>query len=106
MAKTHTFGSWYKAHKSQAPRSFKSVDTNLNLPPEVEKLVMKCLAKNPKSRPQSAREIINTLQVLEKADFSGRPRTVKIGPVNRSSAATGGYTWGSSNLSGPVLAQE
>jgi len=68
VAETHTFGSWYKAHQSQAPRSFKSVEPNLNLPQEVEKLVMKCLAKNPKSRPQSAREIINTLQGLEKAD--------------------------------------
>jgi len=68
MAETHSFWAWYKAHKSQASRSFKSVAPNLNLPQELEKLVMKCLAKNPKSRPQSAREIINTLQVLEKAD--------------------------------------
>ncbi|MBO1347307.1 MAG: serine/threonine protein kinase [Hormoscilla sp. GUM202] len=61
MAETHSFGAWYKAHKSQAPRSFKSVAPNLNLPQELEKLAIKCLAKNPKSRPQSAREIINTL---------------------------------------------
>ena len=67
VAETHTFGAWYKAHQSQAPRSFKSIEPKVNLPQEVEKLVMKCLAKNPKSRPQSAREIINTLQVLEKA---------------------------------------
>lgn len=82
MAETHTFGAWYKAHKSQAPRSFQSVDTNLNLPQELEKLVMECLAKNPKSRPQSAREIINTLQVLEKA--SRPPSPPKSQPKSQS----------------------
>jgi len=65
-AETHTFGAWYKTHHFQTPRSFESVSPYLKLPSELKSLVFRCLAKKPKERPQSAREIVETLQKLEK----------------------------------------
>ncbi|MDJ1168802.1 serine/threonine-protein kinase [Roseofilum sp. BLCC_M154] len=65
-AETHTFGAWYKTHHFQTPRSFESVAPYLKLPSELKSLVFRCLAKKPKERPQSAREIVQTLEQLEK----------------------------------------
>lgn len=65
-AETHTFGAWYKTHHFQTPRSFESVTPYLKLPSELKSLVFRCLAKKPKERPQSAREIVQTLEQLEK----------------------------------------
>jgi serine/threonine-protein kinase len=61
----HSFGAWYKAHHSQEPRSFSTVAPKLQLPQEVENLVMSCLAKSPSDRPQSISEILKVLISLE-----------------------------------------
>lgn len=61
----YSFGSWYKAHQSQPPRSFASVAPTLQVPSSVENLVISCLAKKPSDRPQSISEILQTLASLE-----------------------------------------
>ncbi len=71
-AETHTFGAWYKTHHFQAPRSFESVAPYLKLPQDLKHLIFGCLAKQPKDRPQSAREIVKTLEQLEK-DLRANP---------------------------------
>lgn len=65
QANTESFGGWYKAHHFQSPRSFEGVKTKFTVPPEVNDLVMSCLAKLPKDRPQSVSEIIQILISLE-----------------------------------------
>lgn len=66
QAETHTFGGWYQAHNYQKPRTFDAVAPGLGLPKELENLVLRCLAKNPQERPQSAKEIIKALAELER----------------------------------------
>jgi serine/threonine-protein kinase len=65
QANTESFGGWYKAHHFQSPRSFEGVRTKFTVPPEVNNLVMSCLAKLPKDRPQSVSEIVQILISLE-----------------------------------------
>ena len=71
-AETHTFGSWYKAHHFQPPRSFDSFTPSLKLPKALEMLVMSCLAKSPSDRPQSAAEVLKALEPLEERFGPGR----------------------------------
>jgi serine/threonine protein kinase len=65
VAPTHSFGSWYKTHHHQPPRTFTEVAPGLVIPPELENLVMRCLAKTAKERPQSIHEILQVLGSLE-----------------------------------------
>ena len=65
QAETHTFAGWYRAHTTQVPRSMTSVIPSLRLPKAVTDLVMGCLAKNASDRPQSAIDILKTLEALE-----------------------------------------
>lgn len=65
QADTESYGGWYKAHHFQSPRSFAGARTKFTVPPEVNDLVMSCLAKLPKDRPQSVSEIVQILISLE-----------------------------------------
>jgi serine/threonine-protein kinase len=65
VASSHSFGAWYKTHHNQAPRSFTEVAPSLVIPPEVASLVMSCLAKKVKDRPQSISDILQTLESIE-----------------------------------------
>ncbi|MEH2434385.1 MAG: serine/threonine-protein kinase [Nostoc sp.] len=67
---THSFGAWYKIHQYQKPRSFAEVVPGLELPKEIEDLVMSCLAKVPRDRPQNITEILKVLASLEKPEHT------------------------------------
>ncbi len=71
-ADTHSFGGWYKAHRSQPPRSFDSVNPTVRLPTDLEALVMACLAKSPDARPQNVSDILASLAALEERYGHGR----------------------------------
>lgn len=60
-----SFGGWYKVHHYKPPRLFSEIEAKLQLPVEVENLVMKCLAKKANERPQSIREILEDLAAIE-----------------------------------------
>jgi eukaryotic-like serine/threonine-protein kinase len=63
---TSSFGAWYKLHRYQEPTSFAEAAPNLQLPKQVEDLVMSCLAKAPGDRPQNINQILTTLASIEK----------------------------------------
>ncbi|XQQ06450.1 MAG: serine/threonine-protein kinase [Leptolyngbya sp. IPPAS B-1204] len=78
-ADTHSFGSWYKAHHFQTPRSFESIDANLKVPKALELLIMACLAKQASDRPQSVGDVIAALEPLEERFGAGRQIAHRIG---------------------------
>jgi len=49
-------------HLYTPPPSFAERNPNVSVPPEVERVVMRCLAKDPRDRPQSARELYEEFQ--------------------------------------------
>ncbi|WGV24698.1 serine/threonine-protein kinase [Halotia branconii] len=65
VAPTHSFGAWYKTHHTQPPRTFAEVAPNLQIPKEVQNLVMSCLAKTRDDRPQTINKILQVLESLE-----------------------------------------
>lgn len=81
QAETHSFGSWYKAHHFQQPRSFTAVNPTLKLPRVLEALVMACLAKAPNDRPQSATEVLKALEPLEQRYSGNRHVSNRIGEL-------------------------
>jgi serine/threonine-protein kinase len=56
-----TVGDWFNAHIKTTPDDF---DSKLNIPVELQELVMSCLAKSPSERPQSAGEIAQKLDSI------------------------------------------
>ncbi|MDB9525925.1 serine/threonine-protein kinase [Oscillatoria sp. CS-180] len=64
-AASHTFGGWYKVHHTQKPLPLADSDPYLNVPDILEKLVMRCLEKQPGDRPQSIVGILQELDRLE-----------------------------------------
>ncbi len=71
VAPTHSFGAWYKVHHYQQPRSFAEVAPNLQIPKELENLIMSCLAKKASSRPQNISKILKVLASLEQSYATG-----------------------------------
>jgi eukaryotic-like serine/threonine-protein kinase len=67
LAESHSIGGWFKAHHFQPPLRFEEARPGLNLPPELEEIVLACLAKKREQRPQSAQELLEQLHALEQA---------------------------------------
>jgi eukaryotic-like serine/threonine-protein kinase len=63
--KTNSFGDWYQAHKFQTPPAFKEINSDLTVPRELQELVMSCLAKEVKNRPQDMGKILNSLERIQ-----------------------------------------
>ena len=61
LPQNSSFGGWYQAHHNFKPEPFSG---RLNLPPELQDLVFRCLAKEREDRPQNVREILKVLENL------------------------------------------
>ena len=61
LPQNSSFGGWYQAHHNFKPEPFSG---RLNLPPELQTLVFRCLAKERNERPQNVREILEVLEAL------------------------------------------
>ncbi|WP_008313470.1 serine/threonine protein kinase [Leptolyngbya sp. PCC 6406] len=70
-AESHTFGGWYKAHHSQPPKAIHEVTSVQKVPKLLEDLIMACLAKDPKDRPQTVGDIIKALEPLDQRFGTG-----------------------------------
>ncbi len=80
-----SFEGWFNVHHKVAPRSFKEACPTLDLPQEVEDLVMSCMAKSVKDRPQNVEEILNAIEHLESTYISGT--TTSSGKRSNKSSA-------------------
>jgi serine/threonine protein kinase len=65
-----SFGSWYEAHHYSPPQPLNS---NLDFPPALETLIMSCLAKDSKDRPQTINEVLQALEALEAKQRDNQP---------------------------------
>jgi serine/threonine-protein kinase len=63
VAESYTFQAWYRAHQENIPQPLPSY---LNLPKNLENMIMRCLAKSPGDRPQSIGEILTIITSLER----------------------------------------
>ncbi|MFM7407306.1 MAG: serine/threonine protein kinase [Cuspidothrix sp.] len=61
-----SFGTWYQLHHFQTPPALKEVNPQLEVPYPLEKLIIRCLAKEPEKRPQSILEILDNLEDIKK----------------------------------------
>ena len=68
LPQNSSFGGWYQAHHNFKPEPFSD---RLNLPRELQDLVFRCLEKERDQRPQSAREIMETLERIEQQSKFG-----------------------------------
>jgi eukaryotic-like serine/threonine-protein kinase len=59
LPQNSSFGGWYQAHHTFKPEPF---SPKLHLPQDLQNLVFCCLAKERDDRPQSVRDILNSLE--------------------------------------------
>lgn len=62
---TDSLGAWYAAHHFQPPRTISSICPHLQIPPELNQLIMACLAKDPQQRPQNIGEVITAIEGIK-----------------------------------------
>lgn len=77
LPQNSSFGGWYQAHLSFKPEPFPE---KLNIPPQLQDLVFRCLSKEKAQRPQNVREIF---QVLENLQLSHQRPTINVVETNR-----------------------
>lgn len=87
LPENNSFGGWYKAHHDYKPLPLKS---ELNIPPELENLIDRCLAKKPDDRPKDMGEILKVIEPLaERYNRDREPvRIEKETQVDRPSPKT------------------
>ncbi len=77
------------AHATEPPPSFAEVGLAGRVPPEVEALVMDCLAKDPEDRPQSARELAERFDTaLDRAQTQIDAGASRGGPFSSGSSGS------------------
>lgn len=63
---SHSFSTWCKLHCIEAPPTFEEVNPHIQVPQELQQLVMRCLAKDIHDRPRNVKEILDDLVKIEK----------------------------------------
>jgi len=72
-----SFDTWYKIHSFEPPRAFNVTNYSLNIPSELETLILQCLAKNPNDRPGEIESVIHILESLYRQYFPSQPKPQK-----------------------------
>ena len=63
--KSNSFGTWYQAHRFQAPPTVEEVNPQVKIPQDLQNLLMSCLAKEVGDRPQNISEILDCLENVQ-----------------------------------------
>ena len=82
--KSSSFGEWYQAHRFETPPLFNEVIPGAKIPLELEQLVMSCLAKEIKNRPQNITEILDKLELIQRKSHESQAKNENLIP-NQSS---------------------
>lgn len=80
---TNYFGAWYRAHLFEKPNTIAQISPQLELPDQLNDLIMACINKKRSNRPQSVAKI---LQVLDKITWELNNQ--QSSPVNSEKKAT------------------
>lgn len=64
--KSNSFGEWYQAHRFEKARLLNEIIPEGNIPLDLEKLVMSCLAKEVSNRPNDITEILDKLGIIKR----------------------------------------
>jgi serine/threonine-protein kinase len=75
-----SFGGWYEAHHHTKPQP---MNPSHRVPPAIEALVMKCLAKSPNARPQKIDEVLRAIEAIEAAPGSQAKNANQARPANQ-----------------------
>jgi len=81
------------------PPSFRDINPDVKVPPEVERVVLRCMAKSPDDRPKSAREIASD---FHKAVVASQTANREYSDSDSSSARSGKRGW--SKIAGWLVA--
>jgi serine/threonine protein kinase len=57
-----SFASWYRAHNELTPQPMAEANPRRSVPADIEQVILRCLAKDPKDRPHSSLEISQQLE--------------------------------------------
>ncbi|MBC5796285.1 serine/threonine protein kinase [Sphaerospermopsis sp. LEGE 00249] len=82
---TNYFGAWYKVHHFEKPRAIAEVNPYIEIPQQLNDLIMACLEKKPENRPQNMGEIIQILTNIEKS--SPQPITTSLDYKSHSASS-------------------
>ncbi len=63
MPENNSFGGWYRAHHDTPPIPF---DKSLRIPAPLAEIIMCCMAKNPRDRPQTVNDIWQAMAPIAK----------------------------------------
>jgi serine/threonine-protein kinase len=87
LPQNSSFGGWYQAHHTFKPEPFSA---KLNLPQDLQDLVFCCLAKERDDRPQTVREILNSLESFTPSTHNSQPPGAysSRGDVSQQSVST------------------
>jgi len=66
---TDEFGAWYRVHLFAPPKHISDVNSRLQIPQQLNDLIINCLAKKPEQRPQNMTKILQILEDIEKSIY-------------------------------------
>ena len=61
------FGAWYQVHLFESPKHISDIKPSLQVPQQLDDLIISCLAKKPGQRPQNMTEILQGLDKIEQS---------------------------------------
>ena len=79
------------AHLYDTPLTFKAVDDTLDLPPQIEETIQRCLAKAPEARFEDAGALYSALRACLKALDDGPPPSLAAAPAPAAASRWGLY---------------
>ena len=65
QTQSNSFSNWYQAHRFETPPLFEEILPNVEIPQEIKKLVLSCLAKEVTARPQNLNQILAVLENIQ-----------------------------------------